>query len=462
MIRQRAESPSTSHSLPLPPPIILSHTRASMAMMRAAAPSTYILASPSEAPPSGIPPLLPIPLPTPSPPLLLPSTDLRANRPKDTYEIYGRLDDAQDDRSLMIGRLNMLFRDRRKITVATLVEEQMSPWKGNLPKLPIESNIGDEERLYDELHKLETSFGVLACPFDVAAKKRDKEKGDVSTFPTKGMRSIISMILISLEGFLASILLLMVIIVAAVIVTVIRVIVVVVIVGVVIVVAIIGGSPPMNALHKVFLVGLVPIFIPEASPKDIYDYYVHGLVDTLYINGNNLKEIQEFPLKVQGIIKSYKEVFSKERELFLRMHSSYPIFDREQKILVPSITVAQLGVSNHKYLDKEEKIERTTPTMDDLAFSLAEVLAASTKIGTGSGQIDKVKINYCSENSTLRGQGILVIKVRTGGGDVVRLGAELERLWCKVEVCGGVCGGDLAAATLRLQGRDVASFRAKR
>ncbi|GJZ16221.1 hypothetical protein Tco_0551898 [Tanacetum coccineum] len=27
------------------------------------------------------------------------------------------------------------------ITVATLVEEQMSSWKGNLPKLPIESNI---------------------------------------------------------------------------------------------------------------------------------------------------------------------------------------------------------------------------------------------------------------------------------------------------------------------------------
>ncbi|GJR28521.1 hypothetical protein Tco_1104753, partial [Tanacetum coccineum] len=47
-------------------------------------------------------------------------------------------------------------------------------------------------------------------------------------------------------------------------------------------------------------------------------------------------------------------------------------------------------------------------------------------------------------------------------GDVVRLGVKLERLWCKVEACGGVCGDDLAAATLRLQGRDVASFRAKR
>nr|GEW39210.1 reverse transcriptase domain-containing protein [Tanacetum cinerariifolium] len=160
-----------------------------MAMMRAAAPSTYILAPRSETPlsetpPSGTPPLLPIPLPTSSPPLLLPSTDCRADalevtlpyrkrlrialnprfkvgessyaptaRPiggfkadygfvgtldaeirgdpdreielgqrmtdfvmtvrKDTDEIYGRLDDTQDDRLLMSDQLNMLHRDRR-------------------------------------------------------------------------------------------------------------------------------------------------------------------------------------------------------------------------------------------------------------------------------------------------------------------------------------------------------------
>ncbi|GJW58903.1 hypothetical protein Tco_0105634 [Tanacetum coccineum] len=84
MIQLRGESPSTSHPLPLPPPIVLPRTRASMVMMRAAAPSTYILAPrsetlPSGTPPSGTPPLLPIPLPTSSPPLLLPSTDCRAD-----------------------------------------------------------------------------------------------------------------------------------------------------------------------------------------------------------------------------------------------------------------------------------------------------------------------------------------------------------------------------------------------
>ncbi|GJX10180.1 hypothetical protein Tco_0200039 [Tanacetum coccineum] len=70
---------STSHLLP----IVLLHTRESMAMMRVAAPSTYILAPrsrilPSETPPSGTPLLLPIPLPTPSQPLVLPSTNCRA------------------------------------------------------------------------------------------------------------------------------------------------------------------------------------------------------------------------------------------------------------------------------------------------------------------------------------------------------------------------------------------------
>ncbi|GKE70689.1 reverse transcriptase domain-containing protein, partial [Tanacetum coccineum] len=165
MIRLRAEAPSTSHSLPLPPPIIVSHTR-------------------SDAPSLGTPPLLPIPLPTSLPPLHLLSTDHRADRPEvtlpprkrlgialglryeveesssapiarppggfradygfdemlvdmpgapttddtelgrrmtefttrvrqDTYEIYTRLDDEQTERHLIAGRLNMLYRDRR-------------------------------------------------------------------------------------------------------------------------------------------------------------------------------------------------------------------------------------------------------------------------------------------------------------------------------------------------------------
>ncbi|GJV77742.1 hypothetical protein Tco_1509326 [Tanacetum coccineum] len=64
MIWLRVDALSTSHSPP--PHIILSHTRADT--------------PPSGTLPSGTPPLLPIPLPTSSPPLYLLSTDRRADR----------------------------------------------------------------------------------------------------------------------------------------------------------------------------------------------------------------------------------------------------------------------------------------------------------------------------------------------------------------------------------------------
>ncbi|GJU87833.1 hypothetical protein Tco_1295379 [Tanacetum coccineum] len=83
------------------------------------------------------------------------------------------------------------------------------------------------------------------------------------TLPTQGMRSIISTVSISPEGFLPSILLLMVIIVTVVMVTVILVVVVVAIVGVVIVVAIIGVFVIVMIIRVVVVVvvGSVPPII---------------------------------------------------------------------------------------------------------------------------------------------------------------------------------------------------------
>ncbi|GJS02035.1 hypothetical protein Tco_0318543 [Tanacetum coccineum] len=72
MIRMRAEATSTSHSLPLPPPFILSPTR-------------------SDAPSLGIPPPLPISVPTSSPPLLLPSACRREDKPEVTLPPWKRL-----------------------------------------------------------------------------------------------------------------------------------------------------------------------------------------------------------------------------------------------------------------------------------------------------------------------------------------------------------------------------------
>ncbi|GJU67819.1 putative reverse transcriptase domain-containing protein [Tanacetum coccineum] len=88
---------------------------------------------PAKTPPSGTPPLLPIPLPTPSPPLLLPSTDCRVGVSEVTLPPRKRLCIALGPRFkvdesssaptarptkgfralLMSGQLNMLRRDRR-------------------------------------------------------------------------------------------------------------------------------------------------------------------------------------------------------------------------------------------------------------------------------------------------------------------------------------------------------------
>nr|GEV43972.1 hypothetical protein [Tanacetum cinerariifolium] len=95
---------STSHSPPLPPPFILSLTR-------------------SDAPSSGIPPPLPISVPTLSPPLQLPSVSRREDRPEVTLPPRKRLGSSaaaarpagglKSERKLLAGWLDMLFRDRR-------------------------------------------------------------------------------------------------------------------------------------------------------------------------------------------------------------------------------------------------------------------------------------------------------------------------------------------------------------
>ncbi|GJT33371.1 hypothetical protein Tco_0923790 [Tanacetum coccineum] len=99
-----------------------------------------------------------------------------------------------------------------------------------------------------------------------------------STLPTKGMRSIISMVSISLEDFLHSILLLMVIIVAAVIVTVIWVVIFVnVIVGVVIAIAIIGVVVLVMIIGIVVVIRIVVVVgVPSIIKLSFFPVFTIG------------------------------------------------------------------------------------------------------------------------------------------------------------------------------------------
>ncbi|GJV94582.1 hypothetical protein Tco_1546159 [Tanacetum coccineum] len=156
MIRLRAEAASTSHSLPLPPPIILSHTRPAAPSSRT--PPLHLLStdrredkpessSATAARPAGglradygfvatmdreirrdperdvgygitdswdeiVETLQGAPVST-NTELGRHMTAFETRVRQDTDEIYTRLDDEQSGRQLLAGRLNMLFRDRR-------------------------------------------------------------------------------------------------------------------------------------------------------------------------------------------------------------------------------------------------------------------------------------------------------------------------------------------------------------
>ncbi|GKE02836.1 hypothetical protein Tco_1390819 [Tanacetum coccineum] len=104
MIRMRAEAAATSHSPPLPPPLILSPTRPDAphpGPHSSTSFTTIVIPSDCRAPIST-------------------DTELGAYVRefesmvrRDTYEIYTRLDDEQSQRQLLAGQVNMLFRDRR-------------------------------------------------------------------------------------------------------------------------------------------------------------------------------------------------------------------------------------------------------------------------------------------------------------------------------------------------------------
>ncbi|GKA87055.1 retrovirus-related pol polyprotein from transposon TNT 1-94 [Tanacetum coccineum] len=146
MIRLRVKAASTSHSLPLPPPNILSHTRPDA--LSSGTPPMHLLSTDRRAdkPEVTLPPRKRLGIALGTRYEVRESSSVAAARPagglradygfvatvdreirrdlerdvefetrvrQDTDEIYTRLDDEQTERQLLAGRLNMLFRDRR-------------------------------------------------------------------------------------------------------------------------------------------------------------------------------------------------------------------------------------------------------------------------------------------------------------------------------------------------------------
>nr|GEZ22178.1 putative reverse transcriptase domain-containing protein [Tanacetum cinerariifolium] len=150
----------------LPPPIILPRTRASMVLMRSAAPSTFILAPRSRTPPIGTPPLLPITLPTSSfpLPLLLPFTFGRESIPE----------------------ANMPLRKRARFTTPTggyeVGEGSVSAAARQIrPALTIADSRRAEDRLIGRLRRERRYFRTLSTTYATLLTPIEALQRDVST-----------------------------------------------------------------------------------------------------------------------------------------------------------------------------------------------------------------------------------------------------------------------------------------
>ena len=84
--------------------------------------------------------------------------------------------------------------------------------------------------------------------------------------------------------------------------------------------------------------------------------------------------------------------------MYFSIHSSYPIFDKDDhKLLVPSITLAELGVRNGKYPSKDE-LPPATPSSQNFVDALSGIFFASLKLGTRRRQKADIKINDSGNN----------------------------------------------------------------
>ena len=63
--------------------------------------------------------------------------------------------------------------------------------------------------------------------------------------------------------------------------------------------------------------------------------------------------LAHLPQRIQEIVKDFKEKVAKEREIFLKVYSTYPLFT-EEEVSTPTIALMSMGISNQNYPPRAE------------------------------------------------------------------------------------------------------------
>nr|WCL16046.1 inclusion body protein [Chrysanthemum yellow edge associated virus 2] len=141
------------------------------------------------------------------------------------------------------------------------------------------------------------------------------------------------------------------------------------------------------------VMGPKAVITPEASPEDAWRFFSLGLIDTIYINPKKLSILKLFPEKIQAAVKRYQEKVAKNNEIFLLCKTSYPIYTEDNFLLVPSVGLVQMGISNGVYPEKEE-IGTHVYEFHVYINSLLQTFYHSTNFGLGETQESYIKVDY--------------------------------------------------------------------
>ncbi|KAL2328017.1 hypothetical protein Fmac_021444 [Flemingia macrophylla] len=131
----------------------------------------------------------------------------------------------------------------------------------------------------------------------------------------------------------------------------------------------------------------------STDPMTVSDFYISGLIDTIFID--DLKVLSELPIKLQAAVRFYKEKIAKGQEVFMKFYSSYPYIEGD-KVKIKPFHLIRLGSSNKEYGTIAEGLNQTYDQEKFLA-SIMGVYFQSIILGSPSKE--NIKINYYGEQA---------------------------------------------------------------
>ncbi|PWA62078.1 Enzymatic polyprotein [Artemisia annua] len=139
------------------------------------------------------------------------------------------------------------------------------------------------------------------------------------------------------------------------------------------------------------------VLLPGINLRQAWELVSLGFADTIYINGKTLEEAKVFPEKLQDAISVYKNFIAKGNEIFLKCYSSYAIFDEDGEMILSSITIAQLGISNGSYAESQSLQGTNFGGKEIYTEGIMGVFDHGRQLGKqGKGDYSKIKVNYMS------------------------------------------------------------------